>query len=96
MDIRKKIVFVLALILVSVLSMSKVSDWATNPANHSHSISEIDEKIITVMELTAGATATSAAISFLPDVTAEISIKSALNSCARMRESVVFPVPGGP
>lgn len=67
MDIRKKIVFVLALILVSVLSMSKVSDWATDPANHSHSISEIDEKIITVMELTAGATATSAAISFLPD-----------------------------
>lgn len=67
MDIRKKIVFVLALILVAVLSMSKVTDWATDPANHAHSISEIDEKITTVMELTAGATATSAAISFLPD-----------------------------
>ncbi len=67
MNTRRKVLFVLALILVAVLSMSKLADWATDPANHTHSISEIDEKITTVMELTAGATATSAAISFLPD-----------------------------
>jgi len=67
MNTRGKVLLVLALVLVAVLSMSKISDWATNPANHAHSISEIDEKITTVMELTAGATATSAAISFLPD-----------------------------
>jgi len=67
MNTRGKVLLVLALVLVAVLSMSKISDWATDPANHAHSISEIDEKITTVMELTAGATATSAAISFLPD-----------------------------
>lgn len=67
MDIKKKVLLVLALILVAVLSMSKIADYATDPNNHAHSISEIDEKIKTVMELTAGATATSAAISFLPD-----------------------------
>lgn len=67
MNTRGKVLLVLALVLVAVLSMSKISDWATDTANHAHSISEIDEKITTVMELTAGATATSAAISFLPD-----------------------------
>lgn len=67
MDIKNKILIVLALILVAVLSMSKIADYATDPNNHAHSISEIDEKIKTVMELTAGATATSAALSFMPD-----------------------------
>ena len=67
MNSKSKVLFVLALILVALLSMSKIADWATNPETHTHSIEEIDEKIKTVMELTAGATATSAAISFLPD-----------------------------
>lgn len=67
MDSKSKVLFVLALILVALLSMSRIADWATNPETHTHSIEEIDEKIKTVMELTAGATATSAAISFLPD-----------------------------
>ena len=42
------------------------------------------------------ARSTTCSMSFLPEVTAEISIKSALNSCARMRARVVLPVPGGP
>lgn len=64
---KKKILIALALILVALLSMSKISDWATNPKTHEHSISELDDQITTVLELTAGATAASAAISFLPD-----------------------------
>ncbi len=67
MNTKTKVIIVLALIIVALLSMSKISDWATNPKTHEHSIAEIDDKIKTVMELTAGATASSAAISFLPD-----------------------------
>lgn len=67
MDIRKKVLIILALILVAVLSMSKIADYATNPVNHSHSLNEIENQIKTTMELTAGAAATSAAISFMPD-----------------------------
>lgn len=67
MNIKTKVLIILSLILIAVLSMSKISDWATDPENHIHSIEEIDDKITTVMELTAGATATSAALSFLPD-----------------------------
>lgn len=42
------------------------------------------------------ARATTSSMSFLPAVTAEISIKSALNSLARILARVVLPVPGGP
>ena len=42
------------------------------------------------------ARSTTSSTSFLPAVTAEISTKSASNSCARIRASVVLPVPGGP
>lgn len=42
------------------------------------------------------AISTTFSTSFLPEVTAEISINSALNSRAIMRARVVLPVPGGP
>lgn len=67
MNIKTKVLLILALVLVALLSMTKINDWATDPETHRHSIEEIDDKIKTVMELTAGATATSAALSFLPD-----------------------------
>lgn len=67
MDKSKKIIIALALVLVALLSMSKITNWATDPMTHEHSIQELDDQITTVLELTAGATAASAAISFLPD-----------------------------
>ena len=42
------------------------------------------------------ARSTTSSTSFFPAVTAEISIKSALNSLARILAKVVLPVPGGP
>ena len=67
MDKSKKIIIALALVLIALLSMSKITNWATDPMTHEHSIQELDDQITTVLELTAGATAASAAISFLPD-----------------------------
>ena len=67
MNIKTKIPVVLALLLVALLSMTKITSWATNLETHEHTIAELDDKINTVMELTAGATASSAALSFLPD-----------------------------
>src|SRR5438034_3104643 len=42
------------------------------------------------------ARSTASRISFTPESTAEIAMKSALNACAINRASVVFPTPGGP
>lgn len=66
-DIAKKIALVLALILISVISIIYITPWATSVQTHSHSIEQIDSKVTTVMELTAGATAASTVLSFIPD-----------------------------
>lgn len=57
----------LFIIVVTVFSLTIVGPWASKRETYNHTINEIDKKITTVMELTAGATGASAAISLLPD-----------------------------
>lgn len=65
MDIKKITVAVL-LVLIAVISFTKVAPWAADPGNHTHSIEQTDDKIATVMTLSGGAAATSATLSLLP------------------------------
>jgi hypothetical protein len=62
----KKITGILVLLLVAVLSITKLSDWASDPANHAHSIAQTEDNIATVMKLSAGAAASSVAVTLLP------------------------------
>jgi hypothetical protein len=62
----KKMTCILVLILVAVLSVTKLSDWACDPANHEHSIAQTEDNIATVMKLSAGAAASSVAVTLLP------------------------------
>jgi hypothetical protein len=62
----KKIMWSLVLIFVAVLSVTKISGWMSNPANHEHSIEQTQDNIETVMKLSAGAAATSVAVTMLP------------------------------
>ncbi len=54
------------LILVAAVSVTKVAPWAADPANHTHSIEQTDDKIQSVIALSGGAAATSATLSLLP------------------------------
>jgi hypothetical protein len=62
----KKIAIVALLLMVAVISITRVAPWAGNPDNHTHSIEQTQEKISTVMTLSAGAAGTSATLSLLP------------------------------
>lgn len=62
----KKMAAVALLLLFAVISITKIAPIAANPENHIHSISQTDEKISTVMTLSAGAAGTSATLSLLP------------------------------
>lgn len=62
----KKITLIVILLLVAVISLTKIAPIAANPASHKHSIEQTDEKITTVMKLAGGAAATSATLSLLP------------------------------
>lgn len=62
----KKITIVVLLLMVAVISFTKVAPWAADPQNHVHSIDQTEEKISTVMTLSGGAAATSATLSLLP------------------------------
>ncbi|WP_029232779.1 hypothetical protein [Butyrivibrio sp. VCB2006] len=62
----KKIAAVAVLLLVAVISFTKIAPWAASPYNHTHSIEETDSKITTVMTLSGGAAGTSATLSLLP------------------------------
>lgn len=62
----KKITGVVVLILIAVISFTKIAPWAADPQNHTHSIEQTEEKINTVMTLSGGAAATSATLSLLP------------------------------
>jgi hypothetical protein len=62
----KKLMWILILIFVAVLSVTKISGWMKNPANHEHSIEQTQNNIDTVMKLSAGAAATSVAVTMLP------------------------------
>lgn len=62
----KKIMIAALIILLAVVSATKVAPWAADPDNHRHSITQTDEKIASVMKLSGGAAATSATMSLLP------------------------------
>jgi len=62
----KTITTIVILLLVAVISLTKIAPIAADPANHKHSIEQTDEKISTVMKLSGGAAAASATLSMLP------------------------------
>ena len=62
----KKITTIVILLLIAVISLTKIAPTAANPANHKHSIEQTDAKIATVMKLSGGAAAASATLSLLP------------------------------
>ena len=62
----KKIMIVVLMLLVAVISVTRISPWAADPENHSYSIEKTNEKIAAVMTLSGGAAATSATLSLLP------------------------------
>ena len=62
----KKVAIALVVLLIAVISFTRVSSWAASPENHKHSIEQTDEKVKDVMTLSAGAAATSATLSLLP------------------------------
>ena len=62
----KKLSLVAVILLIAVISFTKIAPWAAEPDNHTHSIEQTDEKISTVMTLSGGAAATSATLSLLP------------------------------
>ncbi|SFB73425.1 hypothetical protein [Butyrivibrio sp. YAB3001] len=62
----KKMALIAVLLLIAIISITKISPWAANPLNHTHSIEQTDDKITTVMTLSGGAAGTSATLSLLP------------------------------
>ncbi|RVU96804.1 hypothetical protein EII22_09760 [Coriobacteriales bacterium OH1046] len=53
-------------IVLALVSIFVLADWASSPETHAGTISALDEKRATVMRLVAGSTGTSAAITLLP------------------------------
>ena len=66
----KKWLIVAALLLVALVSFLPVADKMSAPATHARTIASIDDKISTVLALTASSTLASAGISAVPDDTA--------------------------
>ncbi|WP_022760756.1 hypothetical protein [Butyrivibrio sp. AD3002] len=62
----KKFTWIVVLILVAVISFTKVAPWAVKPENHTHTMEQTEEKINTVLTLSGGAAATAATLSLLP------------------------------
>ena len=62
----KKIAAIAVLLLIAVISFTKVAPWAASPNNHAHSIEQTEDKITTVMTLSGGSAGTSATLSLLP------------------------------
>ena len=62
----KKAAIVCVILLFAVISFTRIAPWASSSATHPHSIEQTDDKIATVMTLSAGAAATSATLSLLP------------------------------
>ncbi|MBE5905287.1 MAG: hypothetical protein E7277_00645 [Lachnospiraceae bacterium] len=75
---RKKAIAVVVLLVIAVLSFTKVASWIEKPATHAKQIATLDEKKETVLKLTAVTTATSTMITVLPgDVATPIAEKLA-------------------
>ena len=66
MSILKKIPVILLVIMIALLSITKLTPYTTDPDNHTHTIEQLDREIESVLKLSAGATGVSAAISLLP------------------------------
>ena len=67
---RTKCITAAVLLLVAILSITVVGKYVSAPENHQKTITSLDEKKQTVMELTAASTVTSALITLLPGDTA--------------------------
>jgi hypothetical protein len=65
-DLIKKVPIILALIMIALLSLTKLSPVTTDADTHVHTIEILDREIDSVLKLSAGATGVSAAISLLP------------------------------
>ena len=63
---KKKCTLFLTWLLIGILSFTVVGKYATAPESHQATITSLDEKKNTVLELTMAATATSAVITLLP------------------------------
>ncbi len=61
-----KITAIAVILLIGVISFTRIAPWAAAPERHTHSIEQTDEKITTVMALSGGAAGTSAVLSLLP------------------------------
>ncbi len=66
LNVLKKAAIVAVLLLIGVISFTKLTPLAADPANHTHSIEQTDDKIGKVMTLSGGSAATSATLSLLP------------------------------
>lgn len=62
----KKITLIVLVILLMVISVTKVSPWTEDPENHRHSIEQTEDKISVVMELAAVSAGASALVSLIP------------------------------
>lgn len=67
---KQKCITAVILLLVAILSITVIGKYASAPENHQKTITSLDEKKRTVMELTAASTVTSALITLLPGDTA--------------------------
>ena len=61
-----KAAVIAALVMIAILSMTIVSGFASSPETYADTIASLDEKKITVMELTAATLAASTALSAVP------------------------------
>ena len=75
---KKKCILLATWLLIGILSFTVVGKYAAAPESHQATITSLDEKKNTVLELTMAATATSAVITLLPgDIGTPISEKVA-------------------
>ena len=65
-----KILIAVLLVLVALISFLPVADRAVDPESHTSTIAAIDDKVDTVLKLTATSTIASAAVSAIPGDTA--------------------------
>ncbi len=63
---KKKCIYIVIWLLIGILSFTVVEKYASSPESHQATITSLDEKKATVLELTAATTATSALITLLP------------------------------
>ena len=65
-DLLKKVIVIAVLAIIALISIFGVSKVASSPEFHAKTIQSLDDKKITVMELTAATAGTSTAIALVP------------------------------